>query len=171
MIKAAFLMVVYAVAMVAIGTVAFMLAPSGAKAATALIIPAACAGLMLVCAGLTAKGFMSTKAGKGTGKPGMMGIHLGLLLPLLFCLAFAGRAWPATNAFLDAKSTLASGSRAENLAAAVIDQAATDGQSLDALSKDYLIAALWSLSGLSLFAFAALVSHRPKMTKPASPAA
>ncbi len=158
-------MVVYAAAMIAIGVVAFMLAPSGGKAATALVIPAVCAALMLVCAALTAKGIMSAKAGKGTGKPGMIGIHLGLLLPLLFALAFIGRALPATTAFLDAKKTLAGGNRAENVAAAVLDQAATSGQALEALSKDYLIASLWALSFLSLFACVALVSHRPKMVK------
>ena len=162
-------MVVYAAAMVAIGSVAFMLAPSGVRAATALIIPAVCAALMLLCAGLTAKGVMSAKAGKGTGRPGMIGIHLGMVLPLLFALLIMSRALPATTAFLDAKTTLTGGSIAENAAAVALDQSATGGKKAEALSKDYLIASLWSLSFLSIFACVALVSHRPKMVKAPKP--
>lgn len=170
MMKSAFLMVVYALAMIAMGVLAYLVALEGGKAVTALIIPAVCGGLMLVCAGLSTMGALSQARGKGAGKAGMIGIHLGLILPLVFAAAFVMRALPATAAFLDAKAQLLKGTAAENLAAAVLDRTASDGEAAAALGKDYLIVSLWALAFVSVLAFFAIVSHRPKMVVSAKPA-
>ncbi len=152
-------MCLYAVAMLIIGVVAYLVAPSGASAATALIIPAVCSGLMITCAVLTIMGAASGRDGKGISKIGVVGIHLGILLPLLFTLAFTFRALPATSAFLDAKNALNSDSAIEQ-AAAVLDE-----DQSKAYRKDYLVVALWSLTAISGFAFASMLSQRPKIEK------
>jgi hypothetical protein len=79
--RAALLMILYAIAMVALGVLAYLLAPADAKSLTALIIPSACALLMLVCAVLSWRI-------KSDRTLGMVGIHLGLILPLVFAGAF-----------------------------------------------------------------------------------
>ena len=79
--RAAMFMILYAVAMVLLGVLAYLLAPAGAASLTALIIPSACALLMLVCA------IMSWRIASNRTM-GMVGIHLGLVLPLLFAGAF-----------------------------------------------------------------------------------
>ena len=68
------------------GLYAFSAAPEGANAGTALIFTAVPAALMLACA-LMAMAIRRKKV------VGMVGIHAGLALPLLFTIAYAGRAW------------------------------------------------------------------------------
>ncbi len=164
MLKAAINMLVYAAALLVIGVVAYLAAPTGASAATALIIPSVAAALMIACAVMTIMGATSTAKGKGPGKPGTLGVNLAILLPLLFTLAFAFRALPATGAYLEAKGALSSGN--------VIEQAETliDDKGRKALQKDYLVVALWSLTALSGFAFATMLTTRPKLEKVAKAA-
>lgn len=165
MLKAAIIMIVYAAAMVMIGAVTFMVAPSGASKATALIVPAACGALMVVCAALTIMGAGSARQGKGVGKHGMLGIHLGILLPLLFMLAIMFRAIPTTSGYLEVRNAL---NTDQPLPASL---AVLDADSLKAFGKDYLAVSLWSLTALSGFAFVSLLVLRPKMEKTLKPAA
>jgi hypothetical protein len=159
MLKAAINMLVYAAALLVIGVIAYLAAPTGASAATALIIPGIAAALMITSAVLTIMGAAAARDGKGVSKLGILGVHLGILLPILFTLAFAFRALPATNAYLEAKNALNSDNAIEQ-AAAVLDE-----KQSKAYRKDYLVVALWSLTALSGFAFASMLTHRPKMEK------
>jgi len=165
MLKAAIIMIVYAVAMLLIGSVTFMISPPGASSLTALIVPGACAALMVICAVLTIMGAGAARQGKGVGKHGMLGVHLGILLPLLFMLAIMFRALPATTAYLDVRNAL---DTKVPLPAAM---AVLNEDSLKAFTKDYLAVSLWSLTALSGFAFVTLLFLRPKMEKAPKPAA
>lgn len=69
-------MVAYAGALAGIGYATYAVSPPGANAVTALIAPGAGAVLMLLCAGLS----LSISSNR---KLGMIGIHVGLLIPLL----------------------------------------------------------------------------------------
>jgi len=164
MLKAAINMLVYAAALLVIGVVAYLAAPTGASAATALIIPSVAAALMITAAVLAIMGKASIAKGNGPGKPGTLGLNLAILLPLLFTLAFAFRALPATSAYLEAKGALSSGN--------LLEQAETliDDKGQKALQKDYLVVALWSLTALSAFAFATMLTTRPKLEKVTKPA-
>lgn len=164
MLKAAIIMIVYAAAMVMIGAVTFMVAPSGASKATALIVPGVCGALMVVCAALTIMGAGSARQGNGVGKHGMLGVHLGILLPLLFMLAIMFRAIPTTSKHLAARNAINPDQPIETTAAVL------DEDSRKALAKDYLVVSLWSLTALSGFGFVALLVLRPKMEKTLKPA-
>jgi hypothetical protein len=164
MLKAATMMIVYAAALLLVGVITFMVAPPGSHPLTALLIPGVCAALMVACAVLTIMGAGQARNGRGVGKQGMLGVHLGILLPLLFTLAFLIRAIPATNAYLEVKSAL---NPDQPVAAAT---AVLDEDSRKAFSKDYLAVALWSLTALSSLGFASLLVLRPKMEKTTTPA-
>ena len=75
----------YALVMLIAGMVAFGLAPVGSNALTALIVPSVC-GLLMVGCGLMAR-VIGTKY-----VVGMIGIHLGLVLPIVFAAMTAFRA-------------------------------------------------------------------------------
>lgn len=76
----------YAGFLVACGLVAYVMASAQAKAATALIIPLIAAVLMILCGALASALHRNRTAG-------MIGIHAGLILPLLFAVAFGLRAF------------------------------------------------------------------------------
>lgn len=76
-IKFALTMLVYAVCMLVSGYVTMMVSPPGAKPATALLIPA-------IAAALAATAAVLSLMIKSNRKLGMIGIHVGLVLPLLF---------------------------------------------------------------------------------------
>ncbi|MFG0292770.1 MAG: hypothetical protein ACIAQF_02565 [Phycisphaerales bacterium JB065] len=76
-IKFALTMLVYAVCMLVSGYVTMMVSPPGAKPATALIIPG-------IAAALAAASAVLSLMIKSNRKLGMIGIHVGLVLPLLF---------------------------------------------------------------------------------------
>ncbi len=159
MIKAALMMVVYALVLVMGGVVAYMLAPEGANAATALIVPSACAALMIACAVMT----LMLKKNK---RVGMIGIHVGLILPLVFTAAFIQRAVAgygsigaykeANAAYVEAVANDATLAEEENREAFFKEKDAPDH------SKAYLVATLALLSGSSVMGFFALISMRPK---------
>jgi len=140
--KRGFVIVVLAYAAVLLdgGLTAFMTAPPEANAATALIVPGACAVVMLLCA-------VGASLIDRNRAVGMIGIHAGLVLPLVFAAAFAFRAMAAAEA-----------SAAYNDPAAVV---AEGGEAPDH-DKGYLAWTLWRLTGLSGVAFVGLLLQRPK---------
>lgn len=83
--RVATIMFLYGVLLLSGGITAYLMAPPGANAKTAIIITGICAVLMF------AMGFMSLllKTKRGVG---MIGIHVGLILPLIFAFAFLMRA-------------------------------------------------------------------------------
>ena len=170
MIKAAIALLVYALLLVGMGFIAYRVAPPEANALTALIVPSVAAVLATAAAVLCVLGTRNRKLG-------MIGAPAGLVLPVLVALAFAGRAFPATTAYLDARAELAERPSASDLAQfadAAIEQGETgvadvaavmardNAESLAAVSKDYLIITLWGATALSLYAFVTLLLLRPK---------
>jgi hypothetical protein len=79
------LMMVYAVFLVACGVVAYFMAPTGSNPATALVVSSATAAIMVICAAMAG-------ALNRNRTVGMIGIHAGLVLPVIFGALFAYRA-------------------------------------------------------------------------------
>lgn len=78
-------MALYAAVLLAGGLIAFFLTPDGARPRPALTVPGSCAITMLLCAAMASLIHKS--------KPlGMIGIHLGLVMPLLLAVGFGWRA-------------------------------------------------------------------------------
>jgi hypothetical protein len=84
--KSARIMFAYAGFLIACGLVAYFMAPPGVNATTALLVPGLAAILMIVF-GAMANMFPRNR------NVGMVGVHVGLVLPLLFALAFGFRAY------------------------------------------------------------------------------
>ncbi|MEM1329033.1 MAG: hypothetical protein AAGG07_00585 [Planctomycetota bacterium] len=182
--KAPVVMSAYALVMVGGGLVAFTMAPEGANALTALIVPTVAALLMLVCAGASAL--------INRSKPiGMIGIHLGLVLPLVFAFGIGQRAMIATGASGEYRESRASfDAQVEAGEMPTGDEAfieylqrekyramyegvdgspdyvswleSDDAQDINDYDKGYLAVILWVLTGASLIAFIALLLSRPK---------
>jgi hypothetical protein len=156
--KAATVMFGYAAVLVATGVVAYSMAPEGANARTALVVPTVCAGLMVLSAILATRLASSRMLG-------MIGIHLGLVLPLLFAAGIGFRAH-ATGAAIDRhdvaqaewNSAIAAGADASDQARQEFF-AARDAPDHD---KSYLRNTLWVLTVLSVGAFFGILATRPK---------
>jgi len=183
--KAAILMILYALGLAFAGFTAFGLAPEGANAITALAVPAVAGGLMVVCAVLSLRI-------KSNYKQGMIGIHIGLVLPLLYALAFGMRGSAASTASADYRelqstfeqrldegsaTTFRSFLIEQKYAAGVEDGSINGDETTLAQFRDkpgklldhdkaYLAATLWNLTAWSGFAFIAILLHRPKPPKP-----
>jgi hypothetical protein len=78
-------MYVYAIFLVACGLTAYFMAPPNANAATALVVSSVTAFLIVVCAVMAARLPRNRTVG-------MIGIHAGLVLPLLYAVLFGLRA-------------------------------------------------------------------------------
>lgn len=82
------IMFAYAAFLVICGFVAFAMAGFAASAKTALIVAGICAVLMII-AGVLARMIHSSRVA------GMIGIHAGMVLPVIFAVAFAMQGWKA----------------------------------------------------------------------------
>ena len=162
--KAANAMFLYAGVMVAAGVVAYVLAPETANAGTALAVPAACGGVMVLC------GLMSLAIGKQK-VVGMIGIHLGLVLPLLFAGVIGMRAvktGEAVDSYRQAESAWQATGAAGGEAARAAHFAALDAPDHD---KSYLRNTLWFLTVASVAAFGGILSRRPPKEERTAPGA
>ena len=96
---------------------------------------------------------------------GMIGIHAGLVLPLVFAAAFASRAWAATQAsstYADQRAAyeaLADTASAPESYEAYLATLEDPGPDHD---KSYLARVLWGLTGVSVVAFGVILVQRPK---------
>jgi len=153
--KAAIWMAGYALVLIDGGVSAYFIAPPEANAATALIIPSACAVLMLLCA--VASAMMQRNR-----LIGMIGVHAGLILPLVFAIAFGSRALVATSATEDYREQ--QGALVDAEAPRIPGANASIEAETDAVDHDkmYLAVTLWRLTGLSGLAFVAILLQRPK---------
>lgn len=168
-------MFLYAALMVAFGVLAYLIAPPGANATTAIIATGACAAIMV------AMGVMSLMI-KTKRRVGMIGIHLGLVLPLVFAGVFLMRAGSnyrssgVYNYFEDSyqadiesrevtdtdslRESFLSGAKPEN------------GEDIPEYDKAYLGFILTLLFGFSVAAFMFLLLSRPEFPpKPEAKAA
>jgi phosphotransferase system glucose/maltose/N-acetylglucosamine-specific IIC component len=149
LIKAATVMIVYALALVGVGWLTMHVAPPGSRAITALIVPAALGAASIACA-------VMTLMGKRSRRLGMIGIHVGLLVPIL----------GAAGAFMRLGGSVA-GAEAFNA------QLAHEGAMIVSESGEqavrntaYQAVALGATGALSVVAFVSLILHRPRVPKP-----
>jgi len=147
--------VVYALILIGAGVAAYMLAPEGANAGTALIVPSACAAIILLIAVLTFVG------GRKKLRPAKFGRVAMAIAALLFAGAFAGRALPSSNA----ADEYAQGVEQFEAAVAAGERENTPEARLAYLeeigapdhSKRYLANTLWSLTAVSVFVVLLLI--------------
>lgn len=159
MYKAAAMLVVYAALVVVLGALAYASAPEGANKATALIVPVAIAVFALAFA------VMALAIHKNR-MLGMIGIHAGLVLPLLVALAVGHRAYKAqeaTSAYAQAQAAWVERVDAEPAFATEENKAAHfEQRNAPDHDKAYLRNALVAISGVSLLTFVAMLAARPK---------
>ncbi len=163
-------MIVYAVALSGVGYITYIVAPEGASAKTAVAITGGLALLTLVCAVLA----LLIKANR---RLGMIGIHVGLLIPLV---AIAGSAARLSGSLENAQA----GNAAISALVEQLDSADTgtlqkkdddvwklafpgSGVSVELTNvfqpKGYQTVGIASTALLSAFAFVAFLLHRPKL--------
>lgn len=164
--RASVVLIIYAASLFGAGLLAFSMAPEGANAKTALIVPGACAALIMVLA-------IAILAIKSPGV--RVKLHVAaLVLTLIFAAAFSLRAMDASGAV-----------QAHRNAAAQLDRAIEAGQVEDTPEarqafyeredapdhdKSYLATTLWVLVVLSaLSLFAGLVSSPNRKPTEAPP--
>lgn len=147
--KAPLLMALYAVALVAVGYLTYSVAPPGAKAATALMMSSGIAALMLFCA-------VASLMINRNRAIGMVGIHLGLILPLVAAL---GTGMRLPGSYNNAKAFNAA---VASEGSVLVQPASSENRHLPH-PVAYQTVGIGSTVILSLFAFAAILSHRPKV--------
>lgn len=86
MYKAVAILILYAVLVVALGVLAYTDAPEGASAKTALIVPIIIAAASLACVVMSLMIYKKRTIG-------MIGIHLGIVIPLLVAIGVGQRAY------------------------------------------------------------------------------
>ena len=153
----------YALVLIGGGVTAYIIAPEGANKATALIVPAACSVLIAVAAVLSS---MLKKC-----KPaGMVGIHVGLVLPLLFAAAFFHRGFAANGAVeaYQEQRTAYEAAGGEEGVGSFRDFLIAQGADEDLHDKSYLRNTLFTLGGASVVAFGLLLMQRPKASERAA---
>ena len=186
--KAALLMILYAAGLAFAGVIAFGLAPEGATKFTALLVPALAGGVMVVCAVLSLRI-------KSNYKQGMVGIHIGLILPIIFAVLFGMRAMksdtaskqyrehqrahaeqladPTTDTPTDFREFLQRQAYSDAIEQGTINPSETPFEQFQTSraggvvdhDKAYLAATLWNLAVWSCFAFVALLMQRPTPDK------
>jgi len=159
MVKAAAVLAVYAVVVLALGVLAYAIAPPDANALTALIVPGVIALVAIACAAMAA--LINTSRAVG-----MVGIHLGLVVLLLVTLGVGHRAWAthqAVRAYEQAlpewRQALDAGEQDDTDQARAAFFEARDAPDHD---KAYLRTTLLAVAGTSLAAFVLLLAMRPK---------
>jgi len=158
--RAAYVLIIYAVALIAAGVFAFVSAPEDAKAITALIVPGACAVVIgLLAIGMLALPFLRARRA----------LHItALAFMLIFAGAFAVRAMSASSA-----------ARSYRNAADQLERAVEAGEVEDTPEareaffgredapdhdKSYLANTLWILVAISALALVAGIVFPPKPT-------
>lgn len=171
MFRYAVTLVAYAFALVASGYVTYMVAPPGGSAITAVAIPGVIGLLCVVCAVLS----LMIKSNR---KLGMIGVHVGLLLPVLTIAGTVSRLSGGLENVNTGNENIAKIiERAEGATAAVITPR-EDGDGLDLAfaelgepvdmthvfsHKGYQVVGIASSAAISLFALVALLAQRPKL--------
>lgn len=149
-IPASITMIAYALSLLGVGWLTFFVAFPGSNAFTALIIPAVGAILMTVCAVLALR--------IGSNRTlGMIGIHAGLIIPLVIALGAGMRLRGSLE------KSLAFNKQVRTEAVAVSPITRETREQLRPMG--YQSVGIGSITALSLFAFVSLVSLRPKPEK------
>lgn len=164
--RAATVMFLYAALLIALGVLAYLIAPPGAKAGTAVIVTSVCAVAMI------AMGVMALLVHRKR-KIGIIGIHVGLLLPLLFGATFlwrAGESYRASGVYQYFENAYIAEVQAGTFRDAERDRTAflsgarpKSAKEIPAGDKGYLGFILTMLFGISVAAFVVLLLSRPKL--------
>jgi hypothetical protein len=158
MLKAAAILILYAVLVVALGILAFSDAPEGAKAWTAIGVPIAVAVVSLACA------VMALLIHKHR-TVGMIGIHLGIVIPLLVAVAVGHRAYVAHQASESYKEGVSLW-EARVQGGGINTPAARENFFKDNeypdYDKGYLRGALVAIAAVSIQTFVTMLVARPK---------
>ncbi len=148
LIKAATVMIVYALMLVGIGTLTLHVSPPGSRAVTAIVIPGVIGAASIACAILTLMG-------KRDRKLGMIGIHVGLILPVVAALGTFARlsgSLESTEAF----------NRTLKTTGAVI---VAEGSKQPIKNTAYQTVGIGASGAISVLAFVSLLLHRPAVPK------
>jgi phosphotransferase system glucose/maltose/N-acetylglucosamine-specific IIC component len=182
-IKYALTMLVYAVCLLISGFVTMSVAPPGSKPATAFIIPAIAAGLAIAAAVLS----LMIKSNR---KLGMIGIHVGLVLPLIFAAGSVSRVAGSMANAKEFNTQLSDMHTALAMPAGEVTLTLVNAPDSDR-ARDRLMQARWmdgetprtmeprhpwrpsgyqsvgmiSIAMLSVLAFVSLLLHRPEIPK------
>lgn len=170
--RAAIIMFLYALVVVALSALAYVMAPPGANAMTAVVAGGVSAVLMCVMAGFS----LAIHKNRVLG---MVGIHVGMVLPLLFCVGFLMRIPVAygdagvyryfEDAFAQKVEDGARQDTAEQRRAFLADAEDTlAGADIPESDKTYLGRTLTLLFGASTAAFVLLLLSRPSVPKKAA---
>lgn len=164
--RAATIMFLYAALLVAFGVLAYLIAPPGANAKTAVIATGACAFIMAAMAVMT----LMIKSKRTVG---MVGIHLGLLLPLVFAGVFLMRAGAAyrssgvhryfDNAYVADIEDRGAEDTTANRDSFLSGAKPEFGDEIPEGDKAYLGFILTMLFGVSVAAFMFLLLSRPEL--------
>lgn len=171
--RAAVVMFLYAALMLTLGILAYLIAPPGANAKTAVIVTGACALVML------AMGIMALTIHKNR-KLGMVGIHLGLILPLVFAAVFLMRAGTSyrsagvyryfDNAYQVDRKARAAADTTELRDSFLAGARPKSADEIPETDKNYLGLILTLLFGVSVAAFVVLLLSRPEIPPRPQPA-
>lgn len=153
-VPAAVTMIAYALALLAIGGLTYGVALPGASSATALLIPAGGAVLMILCAVLALRIGSSYWIG-------MIGIHAALIIPLLLGIGAGSRLKPS----LDKVGAFNSAVRQAPVAVSVQTRENRD----QPRPIGHQAVGLGSIVAVSGFAFVAILMQRPRVPRPEEP--
>lgn len=182
-IKFALTMLVYAVCLLISGWVTMSVAPPGSKPTTAFIIPAIAAALSITAAVLA----LMIKSNR---KLGMIGVHVGLVLPLIFAAGSLSRVAGSVGSAGEFNSQLEQIHAALAQPGAEVTLTRVDDPASER-ERDMLMEATWvqdntptsirpespwkpygyqsvgmiSIAMLSVLAFVSLLLHRPEIPK------
>lgn len=167
-------MFLYAALILSLGILAYLIAPPGANAKTAVFVTGVCAAVMI------AMGVMSLMIHKKR-KVGMIGIHVGLILPLVFATTFLWRAGDnyrhsgvyqyfehAYQADLKDRNAEDTTANRESFLSGAKPES---GNKIPTGDKGYLGFILTMLFGVSIAAFVVLLLSRPKLPPKPAPVA
>lgn len=172
MFKAAAILVLYAVLVVALGILAYSDAPEGANAATALIVPIVVAVVSLGCAAMALLIHKHRTVG-------MIGIHLGIVIPLLVAVAVGFRAYSAhqdSERYQEGVSLWEARVQGGGINTPAAREKFFDENNYPDYDKGYLRGALVAIAAVSIQTFVTMLVARPKpparrpRPKPAKPA-
>lgn len=138
MLAFAITLIGYGLAVLAIGVATYLVAPPGANALTAVIVTGVIAGLSVVFAVL---GLMLTRSRLA----GMIGIHAGLVLPVLIAASMVPMSLRSYRATVDRYALMEAGEEVE-----------------DRHGVAYRTVAFGSITVVSVYAGIALLLHRPR---------
>jgi hypothetical protein len=158
MLKAVAILVLYAALVVALGVLAYADAPEGANAATALIVPIVVALVSIACAVMA---LMIHK--KRT--VGMIGIHLGIVVPLLVAVAVGFRAYSAHESskhYLEGQALWEQRVQGGGINTPEARERFFDENEYPDHDKAYLRGTLVAISAVSLQTFVTMLVARPK---------